>query len=369
MTRLPCDLAGRCGGCPAHARSLEQQRSDKRARLVALGVDASLVGAATLETPAALAFREHLDLRWDGERLGLIDVEPARGVVDMARCPLVVPALGAWLEEVRRQPLPIARASLRLRVGGDRRGVWIDCAHADVKLLLDRREPLVALASGAVVELGPKARRVALEDGVPRLVQPELAAWSRTFVGPEERPVSLYMSVRAFSQPGGGPNRALVRAVRSAVGALGPTLVLELGAGAGNLTLPLVADRFRVRAVELEGAALERSAREAGLMEGLEIHAASFERAEDIASLARGVDAIVADPPRQGLGRFLDGLGRLSPGLRPEGMIYVSCHPEALASDSTRLAALGYRMVALGGVDQFPWTDHCEWIASFRQVR
>lgn len=365
---LPCDLAGRCGGCPAHAQSLEQQRSDKRARLAALldaaGVQAAVVRSATLDTPAALAFRAHLDLRWDGTRLGLIALDPTSGVVDMARCPLALPELEAWLAEVRRHPLPIGRASLRLRAAEGRRGLWIDCAHADVKALLDLREPLATLAALAVVELGPKARRVEVVAGAPRLAEPELLPWSKTFVGPDERPASLYTSVRAFSQPGPTPNRALVRAVRQAVTAAGARTVLELGAGAGNLTLPLLADSLRVRAVELDGAALERSAREAGLQGGLEIHGASFEHTADLAGLVRGVDTLLADPPRQGLGRFIDGLGKLSPGMRPAALVYVSCHPEALARDSARLATLGYRLTALTGVDQFPWTAHVEWVAS-----
>jgi len=363
---------------------LEQQRSTKLARLVALlsesGVTAPCLSGARLVTPAALAFREHLDLRWDGQRLGLIGSDEAstggdaaaapKVVVDMASCALVVPALGAWLTEVRRHPLPIARASMRLRVGADGlRGIWIDCAHVDVKALLDHASWLLALAAlspAPVIELGPKARRVLVRDARVALGESPLEAWSQTFAGAGALP--LYTSVRAFSQPGAAPNRALVSAVSEAVLDTYGKRVLELGAGAGNLTLPLLAAGLTVRAVELDGAALARSAREAGLDARLEISASSFERAEDIAMLVCGIDAILADPPRQGLGRFIDGLGRLSRGLRPPHMVYVSCHPEALAKDSARLAALGYDLVGISGIDQFPWTAHAEWVATFAKV-
>jgi len=362
---------------------LEQQRADKGSRLTSLLHDSGVaVPNAPLVTPAGLAFREHLDLRWDGQRLGLLgrdsDLSDAgKGVVDMAHCPLVVPALNAWLAEVRRHPLPIARASLRLRVAdgpggpGGLRGIWIDCAHADVKALLDHPTwlpTLAALTPAPVIELGPKARKVVVRDGHARLVEPTLEPWSHTFVGRPATALPLYTSVRAFSQPGAAPNRVLVQAVTEAVLATCGKQVLELGAGAGNLTLPLLAAGLTVRAVELDGAALARSAHAAGLAPRLEINAASFERVDDLATLVQGIDVILADPPRQGLGRFIDGLGRLSRGLRPGHLIYVSCHPEALARDSARLVGLGYRLASVTGIDQFPWTPHAEWVATFAKA-
>lgn len=368
---LPCALAGRCGGCPEHTTPLAEQRRRKVAALEAAlareGVAAAVIAraGASIETPAALGFRQHLDLRWQpsangSARLGLIARDPAAGVVDMAACPLATPELGAWLTEVRAHPLPIGRASLRLRAAtGARRGVWVDCAHADVKALLDAGWA-AALAGDdpeVIVELGPKARRV---EG-SRLVEPTLCAWSTTFDG--ERALPLYTTVRAFSQPGAVPNRALVAAVVHAVLEVAPSQVLELGAGAGNLTLPLLARGLAVRAVELDTTSLARSASEAGLSARLEAFAQSFERAADLAPLVAGVDLVLADPPRQGLGRFIDALAGLSSSLRPAAMVYVSCHPEALAKDVARLAPLGYRLESLRGIDQFPWTAHAEWVA------
>ena len=305
-----------------------------------------------ITTPAALAFREHLDVRWDGAALGMI----GQGVVvDMATCPLLVPALNDWLAVVRATRLPIARASLRLRAAHGQRGIWIDCAHSDVKALLD--DPSWVYAD-AIIELGPKARRLV----AGRLVEPTLEPWSTTFT---PAPVPLYTTVRGFSQPGAEPNRALVAQVTRSVLDTYTNTVLELGAGAGNLTLPLLAAGLTVRAVELDGASLARSANDAKLDARLTIAASSFERIDDIATLVQGVEVIVADPPRQGLGRFIDGLARLSRGLRPAHLVYVSCHPEALAKDATRLADLGYRLVDLTGIDQFPWTPHAEWVARF----
>lgn len=382
---LPCALAGRCGGCSDPLRALSIQRADKASKLGVLLSEHGLTLAPRAEdlvTPAALAFRGHLDLRLEDGRLGLLGADPdassstsdgpdrsARTVIDMASCEVALPALNTWLAALRADLPPVPRASVRLRVGPEgTRGLWIDTSHEQIKALLDEARWLGRhIAAGVVVELGAKSRRVLIEDDTPkaRLGPTELAVWSTTFAGPHALP--LYTTIGGFSQPGPLPNRALVAAVTERVRQTSPKRVLELGAGAGNLTLPLLAAGLDVRAVELDGAALTRSARESQLDRHLEVVAASFHRASDVAPLVMGVDTLLADPPRQGLGAFLDGLTGLSKSLRPRALVYVSCHPEALAKDAARLTTLGYRLSALAGIDQFPWTHHVEWIATFER--
>ena len=141
---------------------------------------------------------------------------------------------------------------------------------------------------------------------------------------------------------------------------------LELGAGAGNLTLPLSQGRH-VRAVELDGEALRDNLARAGGAATVEVVASSFTRAADVAVLVSGRDAILADPPRSGLGPFADALAGLAPSLRPEHLVYVSCHLEALARDAATQARAGYRPVAVTGVDQFPHTPQAEWVVTFQR--
>jgi tRNA/tmRNA/rRNA uracil-C5-methylase (TrmA/RlmC/RlmD family) len=68
---------------------------------------------------------------------------------------------------------------------------------------------------------------------------------------------------------------------------------------------------------------------------------------------------VLADPPRSGLRGFIDALAERAG--RPQ-IVYVSCHAETLAADAARLAALGYRVAGLEGVDQFPQSPHGEWL-------
>jgi len=361
---MECDLAGRCGGCPSIGRPLADQRRDKRAALVAaLGWS----GPLTLADVGDAGLRDRLDLqlRRDADRtvIGLGAVGDGKTIVDMARCPLATPALASWLADLRADPPPVARASIRLRVGVDgRRGLWLDVAHTDVKALLDERAWLARAVARAHVELGPKARRVVVEDGVPRLVAPTLAPWFTTWI--DRREVPLASRVADFTQPSRAANRALVATIMDHVAATGATRWLELGSGAGNLTLPLAA-RFDVRAVELDGEALRHNLTAIAPRGPVAVVAQSFTRAADVAGLVAGRDGVLADPPRSGLGPFADGLAGLAPSLRPGHLVYVSCHLEALTKDAAALAGMGYRAVAIDGVDQFPHSAHAEWIVTF----
>lgn len=368
---LDCEIASRCGGCPWYAKPLVQQHADKRAALASAlgGLAEGAVWHAFFETPS-LAFRDRLDLRLNEGRLGLLGQE-GDGVVDMERCPIATDEVNAALGVLRADLPPAAiveRSSVRLRARGARVGVWLDLPHLALKGLLDEASWLRrATARGWVVELGPKGRRY--DQG---LVTPTLMAWSETFV---DGPIDLHTTVMGFSQPGAAVNRALVRALLDAVDETDASSALELGAGAGNLTLPL-ASRLDVVALELDIAPLMATMAHAGrpgLVARISPRAGSFHREAEVPELVASsyhghpVDLIVCDPPRSGLGTFLGGLGTLSKRLRPAHLVYVSCHPEALAKDAARLGELGYRLRSLRGVDQFPWTPHAEWVARFER--
>jgi tRNA/tmRNA/rRNA uracil-C5-methylase (TrmA/RlmC/RlmD family) len=74
------------------------------------------------------------------------------------------------------------------------------------------------------------------------------------------------------------------------------------------------------------------------------------------------VDAVVADPPRSGLGP--QGVAAVTAAQAPR-LVLVSCDPAALARDTALLHAAGYGLVTVAVVDAFPDTFHVETVARF----
>ena len=82
----------------------------------------------------------------------------------------------------------------------------------------------------------------------------------------------------------------------------------------------------------------------------------------DILKKTDDIDLVLLDPPRAGLSAgAIDGVIRLHP---PE-IIYISCNPASLARDAAKLAAGGYQLSYLVGLDMFPQTQHIELVSYF----
>jgi 23S rRNA (uracil1939-C5)-methyltransferase len=313
--------------------------------------------------------RADLALRRDGDvvvlGLGSLDGD---GIVDTPTCHKHSPALAALAAAVRADPPPVPRATVRLRVGpnGDR-GVWVDCANVDVKGVLDDGAWLERqAASGVSVALGQRGKEATkAERGWVLAKQLPLRAWGSTWTASGEA-VPLFAATSGFSQPGVAVARALVAAVQGAIGSVdGASRWLEVGSGSGQLTVPLISAGADVIAVEpdpIARGALRRTLDAAGLS-ARDVLAQGAGQATDALRLTLdGCDAILADPPRDGLGPFVD---RLAEGRLPGALVYVSCGADALLADAARLVALGYRVTRVVALDAFPWTRHAERVVVF----
>ncbi|MGE3400989.1 MAG: 23S rRNA (uracil(1939)-C(5))-methyltransferase RlmD [Vicinamibacterales bacterium] len=138
--------------------------------------------------------------------------------------------------------------------------------------------------------------------------------------------------------------------------------VLDLYAGAGLFALPLARQGCTVTAVEENRDAVAAGIAAARL-NGIDAQACRFvaRRAEDAIATGTVADAVVLDPPRDGCTTTV--IDAVFGGLRPRVAAYVSCNPEALATDLARIVARGYRIRSLQPVDMFPHTAHIETVA------
>lgn len=173
--------------------------------------------------------------------------------------------------------------------------------------------------------------------------------------------VALRASAGAFFQAGPAGAAALVTAVMAAVGDVAGRRVLDLYAGGGLLSAFLARAGALVTAVEANPAATEDArANLAGL--DVEVRTQTVEAA--LADI-EGADVVVLDPPRSGAkAEVCAGIVALAPAR----IVYVACDPAALARDVATFDGLGYRLVAVVGLDLFGHTAHVEAVATLERV-
>ncbi len=165
------------------------------------------------------------------------------------------------------------------------------------------------------------------------------------------------ISAASFFQANTEQLERLIEVVRGYLAPQGHEVLLDAYCGVGTFGLSLAREVGQVIGVEESDSALADARFNAQEGENVEFIGGRVEDA--LPDLVR-VDLAILDPPRQGCGReAITQLVRLAPAR----IIYVSCHPAALARDVKRLREGGYHLVEAQPVDMFPQTYHIEAVA------
>lgn len=160
----------------------------------------------------------------------------------------------------------------------------------------------------------------------------------------------------------------LVEAVRACVREGGATHLVDAYCGVGFFALSCADLVQSFLGVEVDVAAVRaarRNAQARGVTNGEFFAARTEDLLPDIlCRMAPERTAVVLDPPRTGCPAASLALLRRT---RVRQMIYISCHPAALARDLNILCAEGvYELVRVRPVDMFPQTQHVECVADLR---
>jgi 23S rRNA (uracil1939-C5)-methyltransferase len=349
-----CPAFGACGGCALQHWRYEAQLAWKREKLRFGGL------ATVVPSPKQLGYRNRAKLVvGPGPVLGSYAPASHR-LVDMAGCRVPEPAIEPVLEALRPRLAAIEVYDERSR-RGELRYVMARANHGgEVQVVLVTRStgPWAAL-----VEIARGLRRERPEvTGVVHDVNETTGggiagghwetldgeAWLEERVGD----VSLRLSPLAFFQV----NRdQAARLYADAAARAGEGRVIDLFSGAGGIALTAAAKGARVVGVESHAGAVEdaRVSAKGGAEFLVGDAAAGLPRA--IERLG-GVDAIIVDPPRRGLGR--EGIAAILSADAPR-VVYVSCNPISLMEDLSRLQER-YRPVEIVGYDLMPGTPHIE---------
>lgn len=264
--------------------------------------------------------------------------------VPVERCPALHPHLEAALAR-------IPEARLAERVG--------------LRLAVDDRGHISAALEGAtkqdaarIVDAGIAHGAIALrgDDEIGRAGDPVLLGEVAPGFGSCTSDAAVFTQATRFG--GLAILRSVVDALfRSQGAAAQPARVLELFAGAGHLTIPMLERGAEVMAIE--GAPrgvrhLEENVRRFGDRAGVR------QAFIDGTLAASGpFDALVADPPRTGIPGFAELLGRVNAPV----LVLVSCDTATGARDLAIAIERGWFLDTLVPIDAFPRTSHVEWVA------
>lgn len=345
----PCPDLERCGACDWMHLARPAQ-AEAHAALVRAALPEAMRTAPLRfhPAPAALGYRVRARLHARREkRVGLVIGFFGVGTHDpisVRECIVLHPTL----EEARRALGPLlegaeGRGEIQLALGAGAKPVAELRFERDLApTIYGRAEKLVASGAWAGLRIfgGGIARPATI--GRP---EPILA-------GADGQ--DLILAPGGFSQAHGALNADLARAVDASV----PTgvRVLELYAGAGNLTVLLARGRKLV-AIETDEAACT-AARANLAARGLEAKVTCKDA--DSVAIESGVNAVVLDPPRTGARAVATALASSKASLRH--VTYVSCDGPTLGRDLALLAP-SFELASLDLFEMFPQTSHVEIVA------
>jgi 23S rRNA (uracil1939-C5)-methyltransferase len=352
-----CPVASECGGCDWMMLSENEQRRSKLSLL-----------QQALRRTAKIADYTYAPL-WAGERRygyrSRVRLQVARGKIGFRRRSshdIVEPAQCAVSEPV------LNHALARLRELAARHPGSLD-GFAEVELAAD--------SQGGVAFHFESEEHASSPSSATSALLAELATGSSVSVGevqsgepPWQRfelidGVYLLAPVGTFTQVNWEVNRVMIRELIDGAERRGIKSFLDLYAGAGNFSLPLLAKGLKgvsVEAVRASAHAAREAARRQSLLGGRFWGRDARRAADALEREQRRFDLVIIDPPRAGVKHGLSKMAALSQGW----VVLCSCNPVTFARDLRALLDEGYELESMQPYDMFPQTHHLETLAWLR---
>ncbi|HET8548676.1 MAG TPA: class I SAM-dependent RNA methyltransferase [Bryobacteraceae bacterium] len=330
-----CEYFGRCGGCQyqhsSYGYQVEQKREILREQLRRIGKFEPPENIDVVTGPE-WQYRNRIQLHIMNGRIGYLEAGSHK-LCPVTHCPISSPrlneAIGALAEMVVDRRFPPFVRSLEL---------FTNESETQLNVLATDRPVAKHFFEWA-------------EERIP-------GALARALDYP-----AVGFTFRVGRQSFFQVNRFLLDGlVDLATGGLEGDHVVDLYAGIGLFSLPL-AKRFRaVTAVESGSGAIE-DLRLNAQRANLAVVPVKASTEEFLHSIESTPDAVVADPPRAGLGKqVIAELLRL----RPPALVLIACNPSTLARDLAVLLSAGFGVERITMVDLFPQTFHLETVVRLR---
>lgn len=353
-----CPVQARCGGCDlmplAYTAQVAAKRSMLREALTRTGRFQELPEIGFVAADAELAYRTRIRLHVTADaRIGFF-AEGSQELVEIPGCPVADPELDEALSKVRtiasrHKSALVQFAELELRVAprGPRLSLWLE---PQAQRLSSVEDFLGALGAAFHVVVGERSADPERDQRYPLPGKVELRA-----------------PAHAFTQVNWAVNTALVSALLAGAEQRGARTFCDLYCGAGNFSLPLLAQGLAGVGIEASAPAIAAAQRAAAAHGFTSARFIAGDVREKLAKLPRAetFDLFVLDPPRAGAREILPEILRRA----PRCIAYCACDPVTLARDLRVLCDGGYALEAVTGFDMFPQTHHFEsftWLTRSR---
>jgi 23S rRNA (uracil1939-C5)-methyltransferase len=399
-TRVACEHADRCGGCPIISLPYGEQLALKRGRVVQSVARYTALELVYTEPVAAAdpitSYRTRAKMIvGPGAKIGLFAKGGGHQVIDIPSCRVIASPLVKVAEVLRARSLADAESGGPLAPYDATAGTG--CLRAldlrEVKSAADgpsrvlvtwvvQKERLPSLdalkaAAERFMTEAPEVLGVSAnlhEGDAPQILGSETtllagAANARDALGASVHLATYGSFVQAHRGQAARIHTMLTESLglaRARSEGRTPRL-LDLYGGSGAIALGLAAAGASVHLVESFAPAVGH-AKQAAELQGLRMTA----ECGDVAGAVRGLvergekfDAAVVNPPRRGMSPMArEWVARLE----PLAIAYVSCDPDTLARDLDHFQRLGYVASELRPLDMIPLTDEVETVAILRRT-
>jgi 23S rRNA (uracil1939-C5)-methyltransferase len=280
-------------------------------------------------------------------------------VADLSRCEVLHPSVGERFQELIEV---IGALEAKARIPQ----IEVSVSEDTTALVFRHLDPLCESDLDALKQFAiDQDIHVYLQPGGPDTISPFWPEQSILSYHLPEQGIEVRFQPTDFTQVNTDINQQMVRRVLEMLTLDQQDRVLDLFCGLGNFTLPMAQLAGIVTGVEGDAGLVARARDNAVLnnIGNVSFHAADLAAdAPDVAWAGGDYNKVLLDPPRCGAAEVMNTLGNI----RPQQIVYVSCHPGSLARDAgTLVNEMGYQLRAAGVMDMFPHTAHVESIALF----
>jgi 23S rRNA (uracil1939-C5)-methyltransferase len=173
--------------------------------------------------------------------------------------------------------------------------------------------------------------------------------------------LTFHLRPETFFQVNTNVAEALFKQVLSQLDLQGNEIVIDLYCGIGTFTLPIAKKAKQVIGIESHNLSIEQANRNAQVNNIENVKFILGQTEVILPEMDEKPDIIILDPPRKGCQpEVIETLLTL----KPQKIVYISCHPATLARDLKMLCENGdYKLTFVQPADFFPQTPHVETAA------